>query len=65
MLHAGETFLVNREYTDGAKTALGPTGYSTIAKAQAAIADPSKTTITIYGQDPENPGNELNEDLNT
>ena len=65
VLHNGDTYLVNSNYTDGQKTDLGPKGYSTFKKAQAAITDPSLTTITVYGLDPDNLGNSLNEDITT
>ena len=63
VIHSGETYLVNSEYVDGSEH-FGQKSYSTVAKAQKAIADPSKTTITIYGLDEDNPNN-LNENVNT
>ena len=65
VIHNGQTYLVNSEYTDGQATTLGPTGYSTIAAAQAAIADPTKTSITVYGLDEAHMGNTLDEDVTT
>ena len=65
VLHNGETYLVNSNYPDGAVTTLGPKGYSTFKKAQNAITDPTKTSITVYGLDPDNLGNSLNEDITT
>ncbi|MBR4717665.1 MAG: hypothetical protein IKP09_06365, partial [Lentisphaeria bacterium] len=43
--------LVNSNYTDGQATDLGPKGYSTIAKAQAAVSDKDTTTIMVYSDD--------------
>ena len=65
VVHNGDTYLVNENYTDGQKTDLGPKGYSSFKKAQDAITDPTKTTITVYGLDPDNLGNSLNEDITT
>ena len=43
--------LVNSNYTDGEKTDLGPKGYSTVAKAQAAVTDKATTTVMVYAMD--------------
>jgi len=45
--HMGNTILVNSNYTDGETTSLDLKGYSTIAKAQAAVADKASTTIVV------------------
>ena len=43
--------LVNSNYTNGQSTDLGPKGYNTFAKAQAAVTDKDTTTIMVYAGD--------------